>query len=101
MVIVPIGYDGGAEPGRGPARRGPGALVGDAAAGGVCSRTVPRYHDRVVAIAILPVMVFVWVARRMRLRREQRALDEQLQAEAEARRYEESVIADMERRLRQ
>ena len=45
-----------------------------------------------VAIILLPVVVFVWIAKRLRTRREQRA-------EAEAIRREQEIVADLEARF--
>jgi hypothetical protein len=55
----------------------------------------------VVAIVILPVLAFVWIARRVRARRERLALEAEERAASDAQRYEERVIADMERRIQQ
>jgi sensor histidine kinase regulating citrate/malate metabolism len=54
----------------------------------------------VVAVVILPVMVVVWILRKLRVRRQTRAQAERALAEAEAIRLEQEIIDDMERRIR-
>jgi hypothetical protein len=53
----------------------------------------------VVAIVLLPVVVFVWIARRLRIRREQHDLAERALAEAEAIRREQEIVDDLEARF--
>ena len=53
----------------------------------------------VVALVLLPVVAFVWIARRVRLRREERALAARAVAEAEAVRLEDEILADLEARF--
>ena len=52
-----------------------------------------------VALVLLPVVAFVWIARRVRLRREERALAARAVAEAEAVRLEDEILADLEARF--
>jgi hypothetical protein len=57
------------------------------------------YDRPVVAIVLLPVVVFVWIARRLRIRREQHDLAERALAEAEAIRREQEIVDDLEARF--
>ena len=57
------------------------------------------YDHPVVAVVLLPVVVFVWIARRLRIRREQHDLAERALAEAEAIRREQEIVDDLEARF--
>ena len=57
------------------------------------------YDRPVVAVVLLPVVVFVWIARRLRIRREQHDLAERALAEAEAIRREQEIVDDLEARF--